>query len=190
MRIRVFGGLLAMVLLSAAELRADDSTLFSRIDANADGLITASEIEGEGKSLYSRLLRTSDKNGDGKLSKEEFDAGLKAGSEKFEMSTSAMTPSSMTPGGMPGGPAAGKPGEMLANLQQMLANIDRDKNGKISESEAPPRLKSSFKQFDKDGDGELDKREIGAAMMSMRPGAGAPGKPPGKVEQPKKKKKE
>ncbi len=185
MRIRVLGGLLAMMLVSAAELRADDSTLFSRIDANADGLITASEIEGEGKSLYARLLRTSDKNRDGKLSKEEFDAGLKPGSEPFEMSTSAMTP-----GGMAGGPAGGKPGEMMANMQQMLGNIDRDKNGKISESEAPPRLKSSFKQFDKDGDGELDKREMGAAMMTMRPGAGTPGKPPGKAAQPKKKKKE
>lgn len=185
MQIRVFGGLLAVVLVSATVLRADDSTLFSRIDVNADGLITASEIEGEGKSLYARLLRTSDKNRDGKLSKEEFDAGLQGGSEKFEMSTSAMSP-----GGMSSGPPGGKPGEMMANLQQMLANIDRDKNGKISESEAPPRLKSSFKQFDKDGDGELDKREMGAAMLTMRPGAGAPGKPPGKVDQPKKKKKE
>ena len=45
---------------------------------------------------------------------------------------------------------------------------------KISESEAPPRLKANFKQLDKDGDGELDRREMGAAMMQMRPGAEKP----------------
>lgn len=185
MRIRVLVILTCALPLAAKGVVADDSQLFSRIDANSDGHISADEITVEGKPLYTRLLRVSDKNRDGKLTKEEFDAGLKAGSEKFEMSTSAMT------GGQPGGMTDRRPGgDMQANLQQMLANIDRDKNGKISESESPPRLKANFKQFDKDSDGELDPREMGAAMMQMRPGAGNPQRPGQgnrpRPEQPKK----
>ena len=164
------------VLLCAVETgavgaaRADDTQLFGRIDANSDGQISSDEIQAEGKPLYTRLLRVADKNRDGKLSKEEFDAGLKPGAEKFEMSSGAMI------GGPAGGGMGGRPGgEMAPKAQQLLANIDRDKNGKISESEAPPRLKANFKQLDKDGDGELDRREMGAAMMQMRPGAEKPG---------------
>lgn len=181
MRFRAWDFGLVMGLLCAVETgavgaaRADDTQLFGRIDANSDGQISSDEVQAEGKPLYSRLLRVADKNRDGKLSKEEFDAGLKPSSEKFEMSSGAMM------GGPPGGTAGGRPGGDLApNAQQMLANIDRDKNGKISESEAPPRLKASFKQFDKDGDGELDRREMGAAIMQVRPGAAKPGAGDGK----------
>lgn len=186
MRIRSWTLVIGLSLLCAVGIaRADDKQLFSRIDANSDGQISSDEVQAEGKPLYSRLLRVADKNRDGKLSKEELDAGLKPSSEKFEMSSGAMM------GGPPGGAAGGRPGgDMAQSAQQMLANIDRDKNGKISESEAPPRLKANFKQLDKDGDGELDRREMGAAMMQMRPvterpGAGRPnaGKP--KSEQSK-----
>lgn len=192
MRICVFELGIGLGLLFAVEAaRGDDSRLFGRIDANSDGQISSDEIQAEGKPLYVRLLRVADKNRDGKLSKEEFDAGLKPAAGKFEMSPGAMM------GGPPGGALGSRSGErpggdMVQNAQQMLANIDRDKNGKISESEAPPRLKANFKQLDKDGDGELDRREMGAAMMQMRPGAAKPeaGKPKaGDAKRPDKPKK-
>lgn len=147
---------------------ANDKELFNRVDKDGDGVISQNEVEGQGKPLFARLLRIADKNRDGKLTKEEFEAGLKPGAEKFEMSAGAM---------MPGGTPGGRPGSDMPNLEQVLARIDTDKNGKISESEAPPRIKGNFKQLDRNGDGELDRREMGAAMMMARPGAGAPGNP-------------
>jgi Ca2+-binding EF-hand superfamily protein len=134
-----------------------DDRLFARIDANGDGQISAEEINSEGKPLYARLLRIADENGDRSLTKDEFEKGLKGGPGRFELSAGAAS----------GGPDAAR--DMMANLNQAFVNLDRDKNGKVSESEAPPRLKQNFARFDKDGDGQLDRRELGAALMA-RPG--------------------
>lgn len=155
---------LSAISIPAVNVLAEDRQLFGRIDANADGQISDQEIQAEGKPLYARLLRIADKNRDGKLNQEEFEAGLQGG-EKFEMSTSPTAGG----GGLMQGGTGQRPGADL------LANIDRDKNGKISESEAPPRVKARFKELDKDGDGELDRRELGAAMMQARPGPTQPG---------------
>lgn len=151
------------ISIPAVNVVAEDRQLFSRIDANADGQISDQEIQAEGKPLYARLLRIADQNRDGKLNQEEFESGLKGGGEKFEMSTSPITGGGLLPGGMGQRPGA-----------DLLANIDRDKNGKISESEAPPRLKERFAQLDQNKDGELDRRELGAAMLQMRSGGGKP----------------
>ncbi|HEY2881354.1 MAG TPA: hypothetical protein VGJ15_02950 [Pirellulales bacterium] len=50
--------------------------LFDKLDLNHDGQITADEVPAEQRRLFQRLLRRNDRNNDGKLSREEFIAGM------------------------------------------------------------------------------------------------------------------
>jgi Ca2+-binding EF-hand superfamily protein len=50
--------------------------LFNELDSNHDGSITSDEVPEESRRLFERLKRQNDKDGDGKLSKDEFVAGL------------------------------------------------------------------------------------------------------------------
>src|SRR5262245_22890228 len=64
--------------LAAGNMLAQDAAeLFSKLDANRDGYVTPDEVQESQKAPYDRLLRTSDKDGDRRLSKDEFLAGLK-----------------------------------------------------------------------------------------------------------------
>src|SRR5437660_5796871 len=56
----------------------DAAALFDRLDANHDGQLTADEIPAEKAGLFARLLRLAGKPADGKLSRNEFVAQLKA----------------------------------------------------------------------------------------------------------------
>src|SRR5437762_14245854 len=100
MRIHV-AGIVAAAVFSVSPLAAQDAAdLFNKLDANKDGYITPDEVQESQKALYERLLRTSDKDGDKKLSKDEFQAGLKPDE----------TPKPPLAGGPsgPGGPNGGK----------------------------------------------------------------------------------
>ena len=55
----------------------DAAVLFQQLDANSDGFVTAGEVSEEKQRLLARLLRIADADKDGKLSKDEFVAGLK-----------------------------------------------------------------------------------------------------------------
>ncbi len=56
---------------------ADNEALFKQLDKNSDGQVAEDEIPQEKRRLFRRLLRTGDKDGNGKLSREEFVEGLK-----------------------------------------------------------------------------------------------------------------
>jgi hypothetical protein len=49
-----------------------------------------------------------------------------------------------------------------------LMSLDKDGDKKISQDEAPERLKAVFSQLDGDGDGLLDAKEIGEATRKFR----------------------
>lgn len=61
---------------AAGEPSAGSAAMFSRLDTNDDGLVSATEIAAGKERLFARLLRRGDENGDGALSREEFLAGL------------------------------------------------------------------------------------------------------------------
>ena len=70
-------GLVTAVLLATGSLSAQEADeLFGKLDSNKDGYVARDEVQDAQRALYERLVRTADKNGDGKLSKEEFQAGL------------------------------------------------------------------------------------------------------------------
>ncbi len=156
----------ALGSLAASVSHAQDGDLFGRLDANGDGVITAEEA-GDKKAIFERLLRNADKNEDGKLSKEEFAAGLKDAE-----------PAKPQPGGFGDGAGAPGRGPGAFNLEEMLKRIDKDGDRKISKEEAPDRMRDNFDRIDANSDGFIEPRELlkMAEMMQgnpPRPGEGS-----------------
>ncbi|HTN13254.1 MAG TPA: EF-hand domain-containing protein [Sphingomonadaceae bacterium] len=75
----------------------------------------------------------------------------------------------------PGGPGAGKSpstrAEMTKHLDEMFAQLDTNKDGKLDAKDREAREAERFAQLDKDGNGSLSLQEFSAA----RPGPGGPG---------------
>jgi hypothetical protein len=57
------------------------------------------------------------------------------------------------------------PGHAAAILGRLRA-ADKDKDGKLSKSEAPERLQQHFDKIDANKDGQLDKAELGKALAA------------------------
>lgn len=108
------------------------------IDANQDGEISSSEIDGAAAAL-----KKLDKNGDGKLTREE-----------------------LVPAGGPGGDRSGGGGREA--FLERLRQADKDGDGKLSKDEAPERLQGVFDRIDADGDRQLDREELRAIGRRLR----------------------
>lgn len=54
------------------------------------------------------------------------------------------------------------------NAKEMLLLMDTDKNGKISKDEWMKFMSAEFDRLDKDHNGELDPKELGASSVSYR----------------------
>ena len=67
--------------------------------------------------------------------------------------------------GRPEGGSAGK-GRSGGGLD--LKSIDKDNDGKISQDEAPGRMKENFSALDTDGDGFVDAKELAAMRRKMQ----------------------
>jgi len=59
------------------------------------------------------------------------------------------------------------------NVKQLLLLLDADKNGRISKQEWMAFMEAEFNKLDKDGNGELDQRELIQARLSVRQGSAA-----------------
>jgi Ca2+-binding EF-hand superfamily protein len=178
----------AVLGISATALCADDATpkdsgepgaLFAQLDGNKDGQLAADEIPAEKKGLFDRLVRIADKNGDGKLSSEEFAAGLAPQSPRPDRPDTA--------GDAPKRPE-GRDAARFA--ERMFKRMDTNSDGSLTLSEVPEERKPMFQRLLKrakksENDG-LTREEFVAALGDRpdRPDkAGRPNKP-GRPERP------
>src|SRR5262249_42065827 len=147
---KYLAGVVSAALVAAGTLEAQDAAeLFGKLDANKDGYITPDEVQESQKALYERLLRNADKDGDKRLSKEEFQAGLKPDD----------TPRQPLAGGQPfgGGPQAAK-----GDPRAFFDRLDANKDGKLSRDELPEQLRANFDRLDANTDGSISPEELAA----------------------------
>jgi hypothetical protein len=111
--------------------------LLAALDSNSDGEIDSSEID-----LAVVSLKKLDKDGDGKISREELGSGARR-------EGSGQRPGSDRP-------------------QFDLSALDKDGDGKISKEEAPERMRERFDRMDRNDDGFIDKEEQEAIMRFIR----------------------
>lgn len=162
-----------------------DAELFDTLDKDEDGSLTLQEmlagkdaIVAAGEKQQAEVMKEEfgilDRDDSGKLSKAElgkdFEALLekgdadKDGSLNLEEFTAARKVADK--------PAAG--GDRPAR-GDIIGQLDKDGDGKISKEEAPDRLKENFDKLDADSDGFLTKEELEAVvrdrMRRQRPGA-------------------
>jgi hypothetical protein len=124
----------------------DASGLFSQLDADRDGRLTAAEAGAAHARLFARMLRTGD-DGDGELTVEEFAAALTpVRSDKAVVEKQANR--------LPGSDA------LIVLVYLMDANGDR----RLDEAECPAAyrgtLAAMLQRGDEDKNGRLDAREL------------------------------
>ncbi len=138
---RVLLACLICATFLATSARTEEGDVFDRLDTNSDGNITANEIDDAKKRLFNRLLRTSDNNKDGKISKEEFSAG-----------TASTRPNRDTP--------AQPAGRRRFDPEQLYNRIDQNGDGNVSKEEAPMYLHAALKKADTDGKEGVSREEF------------------------------
>jgi hypothetical protein len=153
--------------------------LFKRLDANHDGVITQDEIPANAPEPLKALLKAADKNGDKKVTLEEFKAALKEHPlPKPPCGAPFGAPRGMTPPFAPGG----GPGTGF----WPPCPLGRPYGGPLGKA---PDFKKLFAEFDKDKDGKLTLEEFTEGMKRLHktmmerarpkgPMAGGPMPPP------------
>lgn len=157
-------GVSALLTSSAAAWAQDGvpnaEELFKRLDKNGDGKVTKEEVPEEQRRFFDRSVRVGDKDGDGVLTKDEF--------------LQASKPPEA--GSIPLNPAGGPGGDRRGDLKQRFEMMDRNKDGKVTLDEAPEPFRDRLKPiFERLGKTELNMEELGRAMGG--PGGGPDGRP-------------
>lgn len=139
-----------------------------------------------------------DKDGDGKLSKEEMPERMQQGMERLDTNKDGFVDKAEIEQmmerfreGRPGGPGArgeGRPGSPegrrpggpggMPSFDDMFNRLDANGDGKITKDEARERMKEQFDKVDANSDGGIDKDEMRKAAEQMR--GGRPGGPEGR----------
>jgi hypothetical protein len=139
---RTFSMALAVLCCSAvaglAQAQGPGGGMRANLDANGDGVVSAAEFDQTALARFQRM----DENHDGVIDAAEV-AALKARMEERR-----------GPGGL------GRP--------DMLAEMDADHDGKITQAEALAVSQARFARFDVNHDGKLDEAEQ-EAMRPKRP---------------------
>ena len=139
--------------------RQNAERIFSQLDRNGDGKLSATEIPDEHKRLFERLLRNAGKERGNELTKGEFLEALAP--DDFKVSA----PRNL---GDPGGGRG-----MGFNPEQLFQRADRNRDGKLSIDEIPEQASPLLRQlFARLGKNELTREEFLQAVREQNPGGG------------------
>ncbi|MBI2434647.1 MAG: EF-hand domain-containing protein [Candidatus Hydrogenedentes bacterium] len=142
---------------------------FKQHDSNNDGALDQNDMRREGgprRAAPAAFLRKADKNGDQKVTEEEFKAALpNAPAERFKAwdrnADGALDQSDMAAGPVTaeGAAAVESPKNWVAVREEMLVKADKDGDKKVSlaelQAEKPGFPEDAFKKLDANNDGAL-----------------------------------
>lgn len=144
---------------------------FDAVDANKDGALDPQELQAargkHGAQSGAERIKRLDKNGDGKIAKDEAPAPMQKHFDAIDTNKDgyadaeelkAARDKRMHKGGPGQGPRAG-----------MLGPVDADGDGKVSQAEFTSTAQSWFKRMDANNDGAVTKEEL-AAKRARRHG--------------------
>lgn len=158
---------------------------FETLDRNKDGVINGDDLRAGGPGTpgtpgmpgspaeMAQRFKEADKNGDGKVTQDEFPGPA----ERFAMldrnKDGAVTPDEME--------AAMREGAGKAGGKRMFERFDKNGDGKVTRDEFPGG-DDGFQKADKNGDGALtpDEMQAPGGGKAFKPGTppGTPGTPP------------
>ncbi len=131
------------------------------LDRNHNGVLESEEID---QAIV--VLRRMDRNGDGRLTGEEF--GPRRDGDRPPMREGDRSPEGPRP------LEAGREGQRptVAQMKERFLEADKDGDKKLSKDEAPGRLKKGFDRVDSDGSGFLEMAELEAMIRRPEQGQG------------------
>ena len=150
----------------------DPGDLFDRLDTEHKGVLSASQIPEDKRSLFERLLRLAGKPADGELTRDEFVKQLKSITDPPPSVPSSSSQSSGTTGD-----SAAKKSEQSSNQNpatnrgrpqfdpgKLFDRWDKNHTGKLAVSDIPPRGQRLFTRMlrisNKPADGSLTKPQF------------------------------
>jgi len=163
------------------------------LDANGDGIIDAKELANAASGL-----RGLDRNGDGRLTEDEFrpvrptgggfggGAGSPGGKGGFGNQPGGKNfggPGTKAPGGPSGEPGSPDGKKATASslakggddFVQRLFQNDKNNDGKLTKAELPESLQLVFDTADTNRDGVIDRQEAGVLAERMKTRGTSPG---------------
>lgn len=127
------------------------------------------------------IMTALDKNGDGELSESEIKDASKALMTLDKDKNGVISQEEMRPNFGPGGPGGPGRGNMAAQMVEQMMENDKNKDGKLSASELPERMRPLMTRADTNKDRSLDKEELTRFVEQQQgaqgsgPGGGRPG---------------
>jgi Ca2+-binding EF-hand superfamily protein len=110
-----------------------------------------------------KQLKDADKNGDGKLSKEEAPGPLKEHFDKVDANKDGFADA----GELRKAIQVVMRQAILKNLGEQLKKADKNGDGKLSLDEVPEQFRPAFDRIDTNSDGFVDKKEVGQALAKI-----------------------
>jgi len=138
-----------------------------RFDKNKDGVLSKDEVPPGLAKIFDRF----DTNNDGKLDKPEIEKLLEAMRRRFGENNKKPEPNPNK-----NNPANNPMVERM--VDRLLEQMDANKDGKISKTEAQGKIAKFFEQLDINKDGFLDREELrkaAARCVANQAGKGEPG---------------
>lgn len=175
--------------LTKDEFDARTRERFARLDRNSDGVVDAAEFEaamtgrmsriqermGGGLRMGERLIRMFDTNNDGRVTKDEFQAGIKKRFGEMDLNNDGRITDEDLPPLMRGqnalsggaGTGLGMGRGMGFPMLRWLQDVDTNKDGVITLDEAQAAADKRFVLADRNKDGIVDKSDFDALRKEM-----------------------